>query len=122
MSKSRLGNDSDGARQPLLPRSNRTNSKKVALTALLAVGLAASSLAQVNPFAAAIANPWDSLLKPSKAKIQPTMVNATVDRVFTYFQNISGITIVRDPLLTGNLTISSAKPVTVSEAFGILSA
>jgi len=49
-------------------------------------------------------------------------MNASIDRVFTYYQNVSGITIIRDPALTGTLTIASAKPVSLSEAFNILSA
>jgi len=94
----------------------------LAFGALLTAGLPTRSFAQFDNFTMANPKPWEALLGASKAKVQPTFTNVPVDRIFSYYQNVSGITIVRDPALVGTMTIASAKPVTLSQAFDILSA
>ena len=46
--------------------------------------------------------------------------NANVDAVLSLFQKASGVTIVKDPSLTGGITLTSAKAVPLKDAFQIL--
>jgi general secretion pathway protein D len=64
--------------------------------------------------------PWDSFKLNSKTKIKLDFKNASIDMVLTLLSKTSGITIVKDPNLTGNISISSPKAVPLSEAFTIV--
>ncbi|RYG42180.1 hypothetical protein EON79_19415, partial [bacterium] len=46
--------------------------------------------------------------------------NANIDAVLSLFQKASGVTIVKDPALTGGITLTSAKAVPLKDAFQIL--
>lgn len=84
-----------------------------------------------DPFAAVVKStrgaasaddkPWTSFKLP-KTKVQLNFRNANADLVLSYFQKVSGVTIVKDPTLTGGLTVTTAKPVSIDEAFSVLSA
>ncbi len=65
-------------------------------------------------------SPWADMKLP-KTKIKLEFRNATVDNVLSLYQKVTGVTIIKDPTLTGTLTISSAKPVKLSDALEILS-
>lgn len=67
-------------------------------------------------------NPWDSLKLNPKTRISLNFKNASVDAVIELLSKTSGITIVKDPALTGAITVTSAKPVSLNDAFQILSA
>ncbi len=93
--------------------------------AALAVVLAVTPLGfpQGNPFSGGeVGEPWLSFPLNVKKRVQLDWRNANVDAIISYFQNASGITLVKDPTLTGGLTLSSAKPVPLKDAFQILSA
>ncbi|MBS1718349.1 MAG: hypothetical protein JSS72_11520 [Armatimonadetes bacterium] len=79
------------------------------------------ALAQFDTGAAAAKSsaPWASFKLP-KTKIKLDFRNANVDMVLSLFQKSSGITIVKDPTLTGPFTITSAKPLPLDEAFEVL--
>lgn len=47
--------------------------------------------------------------------------NSNVDSVIALYSKASGINIVKDPALTGPITVTSAKAVSMDEAFQILS-
>jgi general secretion pathway protein D len=64
--------------------------------------------------------PWSSFKLPSK-KIKLDFRNASVDMILNLYQKESGVTIVKDPALTDRLSITSAKDVSISDAFQILS-
>lgn len=89
---------------------------------MLPVGVAA----QKNPFETGngigSGQPWEDLNKNTKTRIKLDYHNSNIDAILSKFQEVSGITIVKDPTLTGGLTITSAKSVSVNEAFQILSA
>ncbi len=55
-----------------------------------------------------------------KTRIKLDFRNANVDQVLALFQKTSGVTIVKDPALTGTVTLTSAKAVGLKEAFQIL--
>src|SRR5690349_5365153 len=62
---------------------------------------------------------WESFKLPS-VKMKLDFRNANVDNVLSLFQKTSGVTIVKDPTLTGAITVTSAKAVSLNEAFQIL--
>lgn len=64
--------------------------------------------------------PWDSFQLPS-TKIKLDFRNANVDMVISLLSRTSGITIVKDPSLTGPITVTSASEVSLSDAFQIFS-
>ncbi|RYG87889.1 hypothetical protein EON77_01460, partial [bacterium] len=55
-----------------------------------------------------------------KTTIKLNFRNANIDAVLAIIQKTSGITIVKDPALTGGITLTSAKAVSLKEAFQIL--
>jgi general secretion pathway protein D len=63
--------------------------------------------------------PWTEFKLPKK-NILLALKNASVDSVVQFFQKESGITIVKDPALTGQLTVITAKAIPISEAFAVL--
>ncbi len=64
--------------------------------------------------------PWEEFKLP-KTTVQLNFHNAGVDNVLALYQKLSGVTIVKDPALTGQITITSAKSVPLKDAFNILS-
>lgn len=56
----------------------------------------------------------------SKTRIKLDFRNASIDMVLSLFQKTSGITIVKDPALTGTITLTSAKAVSLKDAYQIL--
>lgn len=64
---------------------------------------------------------WASFKLPKK-NMKLDFRNANVDMVLELFQKESGITIVKDPALTGPFTLTTAKAVPISDAFATLSA
>jgi len=63
---------------------------------------------------------WSKFKLSTKTKVNLNFRNANIDLIIQFFQKASGITIVKDPALTGPLTVTSAKPVTLNQAFTIL--
>ncbi len=66
------------------------------------------------------AHPWESFKLNPKTKISLNFRNASVDAVIGLLSKTSGVTIVKDPALTGAITVTSAKPVGLKDAFQIL--
>ncbi len=64
--------------------------------------------------------PWEEFKLNTKTKLKLDFRNASIDNILTLFQKQSGITIVKDPTLTGGVTLTSAKEVGLSDAFSIL--
>src|SRR5687768_15402986 len=64
---------------------------------------------------------WQEFKLNPKTRVKLDFRNASIDMVLSLFQKLSGVTIVKDPNLTAPLTITSAKPVPLDEAFQILS-
>lgn len=65
--------------------------------------------------------PWDGFKLNPKTRLKPDFHNASVDMIISFYQKASGITIVKDPTLTGQMTLTSAKQVPLSDAFALLS-
>lgn len=66
-------------------------------------------------------NAWESFKLNPKTRISLNFHNASVDAVLDLLMKTSGVTIVKDPALTGAITITSAKPVSLNDAFQIVS-
>lgn len=107
-------------RKPTLrfPATGSTTLRAAALAAVIAVAPLAA-VAQ-NPFEGGNSKPWAALKLNPKTRIKLTYRNANIDAILAMYQNASGVTIVKDPSLTGPLSISSAKAVPLDEAFQIL--
>lgn len=64
--------------------------------------------------------PWKQFKLNAKTRLKLDYRNANVDAIIAMYQRASGVTIVKDPSLTGGLSISSAKAVPLDDAFQIL--
>jgi len=62
---------------------------------------------------------WSSFKLNSKTKVKPNFQNTSVDMIVAWYSKTSGITIVKDPALTGTLTVVSAKPISLNDAFSL---
>ncbi|HRJ97890.1 MAG TPA: secretin N-terminal domain-containing protein, partial [Fimbriimonadaceae bacterium] len=65
--------------------------------------------------------PWEQFKLNPSTRIKLDFRNANVDNVLSIYQKTSGVTIVKDPALTGAITVTSASAVSLNEAFQILS-
>ena len=94
---------------------------RASLVALVAI-LSAFSSAQFDFGGGANgpSEPWKQF-KMNGTKMKLDFRNANVDSVIALYSKASGINIVKDPTLTGPITVTSAKEVTLDEAFQILS-
>lgn len=63
--------------------------------------------------------PWKSFKLNPKTRIKLDFRNANPDMVISLLSKTSGVTIVKDPALKQPLTITSAKPVPLNDAFQI---
>jgi general secretion pathway protein D len=90
----------------------------LAILAILAAPL--SGFAQFERDAGS-SRPWEQFKLNPATRIKLDFRNASVDNVLSLFQKTSGVTIVKDPALTGTITVTSAAPVSLNEAFQILS-
>lgn len=91
---------------------------------MLAVGL----LPSVVPIEAmgqfvtgASSHPWEGFKLDAKTKVKVEFRNSNIDNIISFYERVSGVTIVKDPTLTGGLTVTSAKAVSLNDAFQILS-
>ncbi|HVT14142.1 MAG TPA: secretin N-terminal domain-containing protein [Fimbriimonadaceae bacterium] len=66
------------------------------------------------------AHPWTSFKLNPKTRIALNFHGASVDAVIDLISKTSGVTIVKDPSLVGAITVTSAKPVSLNDAFQIL--
>lgn len=66
-------------------------------------------------------SPWKEFKLNPKTRIKLDFRNANADMVISLLSKVSGVTIVKDPALKTPLTITSPKPVSLDEAFQILS-
>jgi general secretion pathway protein D len=66
--------------------------------------------------------PWETFHLNSKTRVKLDFHSgATWDGIINFFENQSGVTIVKDPALTGTTSLTSARAVPLSDAFQILS-
>lgn len=65
---------------------------------------------------------WTQFKLDPKKRITLSFRNANVDMVLDVFSRASGITIVKDPALKEPITLTSAKPLSLNEAFEVLNA
>ena len=64
-----------------------------------------------------LSDPWDDLSLNAKTRLKLSFRNANVDSVIAMIELASGITIVKDPTLTGSITVTTSKPVSIAESF-----
>lgn len=66
--------------------------------------------------------PWETFKMDAKARIKLDFRNANIDAVLQYLSQLSGVTIVKDPALTGGVTLQSPRPQSLVDAFAQLNA
>jgi general secretion pathway protein D len=91
--------------------------KKFFLCLALAIPLIAS--AQFDFGGGQSGPPWKGFKLNPKTRIQLDFKNANPDMIINLMSKTSGVTIVKDPSLKTPLTIASAKPVSLEDAFQI---
>ncbi len=64
-----------------------------------------------------LGDPWESLSLNPKTRIKLGFRNANVDNVIAMIEQAANVTIVKDPTLTGPITVTTSKPVTLAQAF-----
>lgn len=67
------------------------------------------------------AKAWEEFKLNTKSRVKLSFPNSNIDGVLQFFEESTGITIVKDPGLTGKISVTSAKPVSLNDAFQILS-
>jgi len=94
------------------------------LASLVALGVFVPSIAnaQVDYFAdmGATKQPWENFKLNAKTTVKLDFRNASVDAVLKVFSDASGVAILKDPALTGGLSLQSPKPQTLKDAFAML--
>ncbi len=71
----------------------------------------------------ASANGLKNLVSPgAQAKVTLDFRNADIDQVLNFFAVVSRLSVVKDPSLTGTITLITPGPVTLDEAFRVLEA
>ena len=63
---------------------------------------------------------WEQFAFNPKTRIKLNFRNANIDMVLALFEKTSGVSIVKDPALTGPISLTSAKPISLKDAFQIL--
>jgi len=89
----------------------------------LALGLlllGSAGMAQFDFGGASSTPPWESFKLNKNTRIKLNFKNSSIDMVLSFLSKNSGITIVKDPSLTGTISVSSASAVSVKEAFEIV--
>jgi general secretion pathway protein D len=89
---------------------------------LLSAGLATTLVAQFDSGGGSMTSSesWRDMKFNSKTRIKLSYRNANIDLVLDMFSKASGITIVKDPSLTGPISITSANQVDLKTGFQIL--
>jgi general secretion pathway protein D len=96
----------------------KLNPYAAAFAALLVVQ--GNAVAQVSYDDSAETRPWEEFRLDSKARIQLDFRNANIDAILRMLSQASGITIVKDPALTGGITVQSPRPQSLATAFSLL--
>jgi general secretion pathway protein D len=81
----------------------------------------ASAWAQMGA-ASGTSQPWLAMKLDKTKKIKLEFSSASVDLVLRLMAKSSGVPIMKDPALTGTITISTVKAVSLADAFAMLSA
>ena len=63
--------------------------------------------------------PWEGLKLDPKVRIKLSFRNANIDNVIQMLQDASQVTIAKDPSLKGGITVTTARPVKLGEAFHV---
>lgn len=99
--------------------------KRYYLSALVAVAMAQTpALAQFGDFSAPAAPEkpvWEQFRLNPKSRVWLNFHNASVDAVLQTLMQASGVTIIKDPALTGTISLQSPRQQTLTDAFGMLS-
>ena len=66
--------------------------------------------------------PWKSFPLDPKVRVKLDFRNANIDAVIHVLSQASGVSIVKDPALTGGITLQSPKAQTLADAFAIFNA
>ena len=98
----------------------------LAATLLLTGAMVAPAHAQIDFFGGGDDTPvktaWDQFNLNAKVRVRLDFRNASIDAVLQMLSQASGVTIIKDPTLTGGITLQSPKQQSLSDAFSMLNA
>ncbi len=95
--------------------------KKLLLCVVMALPLLAHAQFDLGGGETSSGSPWKSLKLNPKTRVKLDFKNANPDMVISFLTKASGVTIVKDPALKTPITITTAKPVPLDDAFSIFS-
>src|SRR5581483_1234768 len=94
--------------------------RKVLILCVLLLPFALNAQFDFGSGSSGSSKPWEQFKLPNK-KIKLDFRNANVDMVISLFSKTSGISIVKDPSLTGPISLTSAGAISLGDAFQMLS-
>lgn len=97
----------------------RTQKLISTLTSIAALAIVGISAAQ-DGFEAS--KPWDDLKLNTKKRVRLDFRNASIDMIVRVLAKTSGLTIVKDPSLTGSMSVLTPNEVSISDALSIFNA
>ncbi|RYG26085.1 hypothetical protein EON82_04670 [bacterium] len=106
---------------PRRPARSKASGSATLRAVALAFAVAVAPMAAPQFIGGEVSTPWAAFKLNTKTRLKLDYRNANIDAIIAMYQRASGVTIVKDPSLTGPLTVSSAKPVPLADAFQILS-
>lgn len=95
---------------------------RVLLTIVLLTGAIASANAQFDFGFEDTRQPWEQFKLNAKTMVKLDFRNASVDAIIHTLSQASGIAIVKDPTLTGGVTLQSPKQQKLTDAFAMFNA
>jgi general secretion pathway protein D len=96
---------------------------RIAGVALVTLAAAGAAHSQFDMFDQEPPKPaWEQFPLDAKARVTLDFRNASVDAILQMLSKASGVAIVKDPGLTGGLTLQSPRPVSLDEAFALFNA
>ncbi|MES2463916.1 MAG: secretin N-terminal domain-containing protein [Armatimonadota bacterium] len=96
----------------------KLNRYAAAFAALLVVQ--GSAVAQISYDDSAETRPWEEFRLDPKVRVQLDFRNANIDAILRMLSQASGVTIVKDPALTGGITVQSPRQQSLTTAFSLL--
>ncbi|MGQ9525084.1 MAG: secretin N-terminal domain-containing protein, partial [Armatimonadota bacterium] len=105
-------------------KTTSTEAKKPAATSSVKKPAAKSNSTKAAKSATAVTSARQAGALPvvSRGPVTMNFRGADIDRILDFYGSILGLTVIKDPALTGTATIIAPKPISVEQAFEILNA
>jgi general secretion pathway protein D len=95
---------------------------RTAAALLAAIAAQTAVFAQFDTSDRPTRSAWSNFKLDPKARVTLDFRNANIDAVLQMLSRASGVTIIKDPALTGGITLQSPTPQSLNDAFALLNA